>query len=253
MDPGTAIGLVALGLFVGLYGTIIGAGGGFVMIPALVLLFDLQGATAVGTGAVALMVIGLTGAASYSRSGLVAWPVAAWFAVGAIPLALLSAWLLANRIDADAFIGILGVLLLALAVIVATGRHQHRAGGAELPARPDRLVPSGALVGLTSGTFAVGGGLVTVPILERVQRMVAHRATATTSATAWASSFAGSVGHTIAGNVEWDNAGVLAVAAMAGSAIGAKVAGRLAPGTVRALVAVGLVAAGVPLVVDALA
>lgn len=253
MDLGTALGLIALGLVVGLYGTIIGAGGGFVMIPGLVLLFDLQGATAVGTGAVALMVIGLTGAASYSRSGLVAWPVAAWFAAGSVPLALLSAWLLANRIDADAFIGILGALLLVLAVVVITGRHRHRAGGPELEPRPDRLVPAGAVVGITSGTFAVGGGLVTVPLLERVQHMVAHRATATTSATAWASSLAGSVGHSIAGNVEWDTAGVLAGAAMVGSLAGARVAGRLAPGAVRALVAVGLVAAGVPLVVDALA
>lgn len=252
MDPGTAVGLIALGLVVGAYGTIIGAGGGFVMIPGLVLLFDLQGATAVGTGAVALMVIGLTGAVSYSRSGLVAWPVAGWFAVGSIPLALVSAWLLANRIDADAFIGILGVLLLVLAVIVITGLHHHPAGDPELPPRPERLIPAGAAVGITSGTFAVGGGLVTVPALERMQRMVAHRATATTSATAWASSFAGSVGHAIAGNVEWDTAGVLAGAAMAGSLTGASAAGKLSAGTVRALVAIGLVAAGVPLLVDAL-
>lgn len=252
MDLGTALGLIGLGLVVGLYGTIIGAGGGFVMIPGLVILFDLQGATAVGTGAVALMVIGLTGAVSYSRSGLVAWPIAAWFAVGSVPFALLSAWLLANRIDADAFIGILGALLLVLAVIVITGRHQHRAGGAELAPRPNRLLPAGALVGVTSGTFAVGGGLVTVPILERVQRMVPHRATATTSATAWASSLAGSAGHTIAGNVEWDTAGVLAAAAMAGSLTGARVAGRLDAAIVRSLVAIGLVAAGIPLVVDAL-
>ena len=251
MDPGTVVGLIALGLFVGAYGTIIGAGGGFVMIPGLVLLFDLQGATAVGTGAVALMVIGLTGAASYSRSGLVAWPVAGWFALGSIPLALLSAWLLANRIDADAFIGVLGALLLVLAVLVITGVHRHPAGGPELPPRADRLISSGMVVGLTSGTFAVGGGLITVPILERVQRMVAHRATATTSATAWASSLAGSVGHTLGGNVEWDTAGVLAAAAMAGALAGAGVAGRLDAGTVRALVAIGLIAAGVPLVVDA--
>ena len=211
------------------------------------------GRSSLNTIQAALMVIGFTGAVSYTRAGMVAWPVAGWFAAGAIPLALLSAWLLANRIDADAFIGILGVLLLVLAVVVITGRHQHRAAGPERPPHPQKLVPAGVLVGVTSGTFAVGGGLVTVPILERVQRMVPHRATATTSATAWASSLAGTVGHSIAGNVEWDTAGVVAAAAIVGSMTGARVAGRLAPATVRALVAVGLVAAGVPLVVDALA
>lgn len=251
MDAGTALGLIALGLVVGCYGTIIGAGGGFVMIPGLVLLFDLEGATAVGTGAVALMVIGLTGATSYSRSGLVAWPVAGWFAVGSIPVALLSAWLVANRIDADAFVGILGALLLALAVVVLTGMHRHPVGEPEDVPRPHRLVPAGAVVGMMSGTFAVGGGLVTVPVLERVQRMASHRAAATTSATAWASSLAGAAGHSMAGNVRWGTAAVVAAAAVVGSVTGASVAPRLAPGVVRALVAAGLVAAGVPLVIDA--
>ncbi len=252
MDAGTAIGLVAVGMSIGAYGTVIGAGGGFLMIPALVLLFDLEGATAVGTGAVALMVIGLTGAVSYSRSGLVAWPVAGRFALGAVPTALLAAWLLANRIDAEAFVGILGVLLLLLAVAVLATRTRP-ADVVERPAASRRLVLSGALIGLTSGTFAVGGGLVTVPLLERLQRMRTHRATATTSATAMASSFAGSTGHTIAGNVRWAEAGVLMVAAMTGSVAGARLAGRLAPATVRALVATGLIGAGVPLLLDAIA
>ena len=34
---------------VGIYGSVIGAGGGFVLIPGLVLLFDLEGVEAVGT------------------------------------------------------------------------------------------------------------------------------------------------------------------------------------------------------------
>ena len=252
MDPGTAIGLVAVGVGIGAYGTVIGAGGGFLLIPALVLVFDLRGAHAVGTGAVALTVIGLTGALSYSRSGLVAWPVARWFALGSVPTALLSAWLLARRIDAQAFVGILGALLLVLAVVVVATR-AHPDGTDESPPVGLRLVGSGALVGLTSGTFAVGGGLVTVPLLERLQHMRPHRATATTSATAMASSLAGSVGHTAAGNVQWAEAGVLMVAAMAGSATGARLAGRLPPATVRTLVAVGLVGAGVPLLIDAIA
>ncbi len=252
MDVGTALGLLALAFTVGTYGTIIGAGGGFIMIPGLVLLFDLQGANAVGTGTIALTMIGLTGARSYDRSGLVARPVAGWFAMGSVPVALVASWLLADRIDAAAFNGILGVLLLILAAFVVLGQPLHAAEGAERPLRPGPLAAGGSLVGLTSGTFAVGGGLITVPLLSRLQRMAPHRAAATTSATAMASSAAASVGHTMAGNVDWSKSGVLTIGAVAGSLTGAHLAGRLTQRTVLALLASGLCAAGLPLLIDAL-
>ena len=86
MDVATALGLFALAAMVGTYGTVIGAGGGFVLIPGMVLLFGFEGVEAVGTGAVALAVIGATGAAAYDKQGLVARPVAGWFALGAVVL-----------------------------------------------------------------------------------------------------------------------------------------------------------------------
>jgi uncharacterized membrane protein YfcA len=251
MDVGTAIGLLALAFLVGTYGTIIGAGGGFLLIPALVLIFDLQGANAVGTGAVALMIIGITGAFSYNRQGLVARPVAGWFTLGSVPLALLSGWLLANRIDSRAFTGILGVLLLALAAFVVFGPAMAQSSGPELAPKRRALAAAGSAVGITSGTFAVGGGLITVPLLARMQRLGPHRATATTSATAMASSAAASLGHTIAGNVEWTKAGVLVIGAFVGSSLGARLAGRLSQGAVLVLLAGGLLVAGIPLMVDA--
>jgi hypothetical protein len=42
-------GLVVLGIAIGAFGTLIGAGGGFLLVPLLLLLFRLPHATAVGT------------------------------------------------------------------------------------------------------------------------------------------------------------------------------------------------------------
>lgn len=252
MDVATVAGLLALAFVVGVYGTIIGAGGGFVLIPGLVLLFDLQGATAVGTGAIALTVIGATGAISYDRKGLVARSPAGWFAVGSVPVALLSAWLLSNRIDNEIFIGVLGFVLLALSAFVVFGRTMTESRGDERPPVRSRLIGSGAAVGVVSGTFAVGGGLLTVPALSRLQNLAPHRAAATTAATSMAGGIASSFGHTLAGNVEWGRALVLVVGAFVGSAIGARISGRLSARVVLVLLAGGLIAAGVPLVIDSL-
>lgn len=247
------MGLLVLAVAVGTYGTIIGAGGGFVLIPALVLLFDLEGATAVGTGTIALAVIGLTGARTYDRGGLVARPVAGWFVAGSVPVAITCSWFVAGRIDGDVFIGLLGFLLLALAVfVVTTPPVVEPAGALGVAARPVALSAGGCVVGAMSGTFAVGGGLLTVPYLSRLQRLGPHRAAATTATTAMASSSAAALGHTLAGNVVWAKAGVLVVGAFAGATGGARLAGRLHPRVVTALLALGLVGAAVPLIVRAI-
>ncbi len=69
-----------------------------------------------------------------------------------------------------------------------------------------------------------------------------------TAATAMLSSLASSSsGHAIVGNVRWSHAAVLVVGAALGSTFGASRAGRLRPRTVLVLVACGLVATGVPL------
>ncbi|MGI9605714.1 MAG: sulfite exporter TauE/SafE family protein [Acidimicrobiales bacterium] len=252
MDPATAVGLIALAFGVGAYGTIIGAGGGFVLIPGLVLLFGLDGVEAVGTGAVILAVIGLTGAVAYDRRGLVDRQVAASFALGSVPLALLASSLLAARIDSTVFIALLGFILLALAVFVVVVPPIVEDGSPPNPPMRDVLGLSGAAIGTMSGLFAVGGGLVTVPLLSRVQHLPAHRATATTSAAMSLSGLAAAIGHTLAGNVQWSKAAVMMAAAFVGSSIGARAAGRLSARVVLVLLATGLVAAGVPLLVEAL-
>ena len=246
MDPLTAIALLAFAAVVAAYGTIIGAGGGFLLIPGLVLFFDLSGVEAVGTGAVTLAAIGIGGARAYDRAGLVDRRGAAWFAAGSVPTALLCGWLLAGRIDRDVFVDLLGVLLLALAVFVVVMPTRFE-GEDDRPRRFGVLPVGGAAVGTLSGLFAVGGGLVTLPIVARVLRLGPHRAAATTSATAALGSLAGSTGHTLAGNVVWDDAAVLVVGALIGSTVGARQAGRVPPRAVLVLVAAGLVGAGVPL------
>ncbi len=249
MDAATAVALIGFALAVGAYGTIIGAGGGFILIPGLVLLFDLEGVEAVGTGTVTLFAIGITGAVNYDRAGLIHRRAAGWFAIGAVPAALLCAWFVADRIDADVYTTILGAVLVTLAVFVLFGPHPTLNDDEISDARRGRLSTAGIGVGVLSGTFAVGGGLVTVPLLANVQKLRPHRAAATTSATATMSSFAGATGHTIAGNVIWDDAAVLVGGAIIGSTLGARLAGRLPARAVLIGLATGLAVAGVSLFV----
>ncbi len=252
MNVETAAGLFVLALLVGVYGSIIGAGGGFLMVSGLVLFFDLGGATAVGTSVITTLFVQAVGAYTYDRSGMVDRQTARWFVIGAIPVSFLSAAWLASRIPQRAFDLIIGFLLIALAVFVVFGPSPGRSDGAVKEPKVMALTGSGALIGVLSGALGVGAGLVTVPLIARLQQLSAHRAAATTTLIGASSGLAAAVGHALAGNPRWSFAPFVIVGAVIGGRIGALSAGKLSAQTVLVLLAGGLVMAGVPLVLRGL-
>ena len=249
MDLQTAVGLFLLALAVGVYGSIIGAGGGFLVVAGLVLFFDLNGVNAVGTSVVTTFAIQVTGAYTYTKKGMVERPVALWFVLGSMPVALGSALFVADRVPEDTFELIIGVLLLALAAFVVLVRRPELPEGSRIEPKRVALVGSGSVIGVLSGALGVGAGLVTVPLLGWLQRLAAHRAAATTTLIGSLSGFAAAVGHTVVGNPRWSFLPFLVIGAVLGGRLGSSSAGRLRAGTVLGLLAGGLVVAGLPLVV----
>jgi uncharacterized membrane protein YfcA len=76
--------LVPAGLGVGLLAGFFGIGGGFLIVPALILATNMPLRVAVGTSLVAVAALGLTTSASYAFSGLVNWTLVALLATGGI-------------------------------------------------------------------------------------------------------------------------------------------------------------------------
>ena len=68
--------LLGIGIGVGLLAGFFGIGGGFLVVPGLILATRMPMANAIGTSLVAVTAFGLTTAASYAGSGLVDWPLA---------------------------------------------------------------------------------------------------------------------------------------------------------------------------------
>ncbi len=249
MEVWTAVGLLALALGVGVYGAIIGAGGGFLMVAGLTLIFGLDGAVAVGTSVVTTFVIQASGALTYTRQGMVEWASAQWFVLGSVPVAFATGAWLADRIPQRGFDLIVGLLLVALAVFVVAVRSPGDDSGEPAPPNRASLVVSGSMIGTLSGGLGVGAGLVTVPLLSRLQRLSAHRSAATTTATGALSGLAAATGHSLAGTPRWGYLPMLLVGAAVGGRLGASKARDLTPRTVLSLLAVGLIAAGLPLLI----
>ncbi|MDI1263298.1 MAG: sulfite exporter TauE/SafE family protein [bacterium] len=74
--------LIGLGAAVGLLSGLFGIGGGFLIVPGLMLAADMEVKEAIGASLVAVTAFGLSSASSYAWSGLVDWPVAMLLVAG---------------------------------------------------------------------------------------------------------------------------------------------------------------------------
>jgi uncharacterized membrane protein YfcA len=108
--------VVGLGLATGTLSGFFGIGGGFLIVPALVLATDMSVMNAISSSLVAVTAFGLTTAASYAWSGLIFWKLAGLFVAGGIAGGLIgtrSARLLADRR------GALNIVFAAVIIAVA--------------------------------------------------------------------------------------------------------------------------------------
>jgi uncharacterized protein len=108
---------VGTGLAVGFLTGLFGVGGGFLLVPALVLLLGLPMATAVGTSLIVIVLNSAAGFAAHAGDAAIDYRIAAAFTLAAITGALI-AGRLATRLPADRLRPAFAYLVLAVAAIV---------------------------------------------------------------------------------------------------------------------------------------
>lgn len=84
INPAIAVRLVVIGLLTGLLAGFFGIGGGFLIVPGIMLGSGMVMLNAVGSSLFSVGAFGLTTAATYAYDGLVDWRVAAEFIAGGI-------------------------------------------------------------------------------------------------------------------------------------------------------------------------
>ncbi len=119
--------LPSLGFVAGFAGSLLGIGGGIVMIPALILLFHFPMEKVAGTSSSVIIFIGISGTIGYIfhsyntidlpgwSTGYVWWQAAIPLALGGMPMARVGAWL-NSKTEALTLKRIFGAILFIIAV-----------------------------------------------------------------------------------------------------------------------------------------
>src|SRR5579859_1775019 len=152
------IGSAIVGLLVGLTG----AGGGALMTPMLILLFNVKPAAAISSDLVAAVVMRPVGSLVHMRKGTVNYRLVAWMCAGSVPMAFLGAYLLhllgggtAQQLNVERALG--AALLAGTAAMVLRAWLDRRSGQARTQAieairvRPLASIAIGAVGGIVVG------------------------------------------------------------------------------------------------------
>jgi len=236
--------LLPLGLLVGAFGTLIGAGGGFILMPILLLAYP--GAKADTLTAISLGMVffnATSGSYSYARMKRVDFKSGWLFLSTGVPGAICGAYVV-QFIPRRAFNLVFGLLLLAAGLFIffrtfSRGTHRH-------PLRPTfhrtlidaegtrhvyayNLAAALALslaVGLVSSTLGIGGGIIHVPAMVSLLDFPVHIATATSHFILAVMSLTATIMNLIDGSLGWKDVPCLLPIAV-GAAVGAQAGARI--------------------------
>ncbi len=84
ITPAVAVRLVIVGVIVGAFSGFFGIGGGFLIVPGIMLGSGMAILSAIGSSLLSVGAFGLTTAINYAISGLIDWKVAALFIIGGL-------------------------------------------------------------------------------------------------------------------------------------------------------------------------
>lgn len=260
--------LIPLGFAVGAYGTIVGAGGGFVLVPALLLMYPDEDPAAITSISLSVVFFNaLSGSFAYARLGRIDYRSGLAFAAAALPTAMGGAYLV-DLVPRLAFTVTFGVIVIGVALYTMwsagrtavmrsplRGRFVVRrvVSGAEEGATFQYSynmlhgVLSSAFIGLLSSLLGIGGGVFQVPVMINLLRFPVHIATATSQFVLLFMSGEASTVHLLHGHIAGENlmrALLLSIGAIPGAQVGARLSRHMRGALVARLLGAGLILVG---------
>ncbi|WP_347548957.1 sulfite exporter TauE/SafE family protein [Pseudalkalibacillus hwajinpoensis] len=215
--------LFFIGLAAGTIGSLVGLGGGIIIVPVLLIidqytswLPDLSPQMIVGSSIVVLVAIGLSSTLAYMKKKSVDYKSGALFFLGSGPGAIIGAWF--NKfIQVDYFSIYFGVFMVLVSILLMVRNHLrpmkidgqflrifNDPEGNEISYRYSALaaVIVSFLVGIISGLFGIGGGSLMVPAMILLFGFPTTIAVATSMFMIFLSSITGTLAHLALGNVQ---------------------------------------------------
>ena len=221
-----------LSVLIGLSLGMLGGGGSILTVPILTYVAGLDPKEAI---AASLFVVGVTSAVSavtHARHQRVRWRTGLIFGAAGM-LGAFAGGLLGGRIPGNILMIAFALMMLTTSIAMIRGRKKHSEDAGEKKLPLTRIIIDGLVVGLVTGLVGAGGGFLVVPALALLGGMPMPIAVGTSLVVIALKSFAGLAGYLTTVSLDWALVGGVTLAAVLGSFLGARLAGRIPETSLR--------------------
>lgn len=249
---GVALVMLGAGVLAGVFGSLLGLGGGVLIVPLLTLGFGLPLRVAVAVSLVCVIMTSGAAAGVYLERDVANLRLGMTLELFTASGALVGG-AVAYLLDERAVAGLFALLLVYTAISMLRG---GRAASDPVPeGEPQRAPDLGALLGgpgygvrhlragsvlsvfagVVSALLGVGGGIVKVPVMHLVMGVPLRVATATSNLMIGVTASAGAISYLLRGGIDPLVAGPTAVGVFLGASVGSRTAHRVDLRLLRAL------------------
>jgi hypothetical protein len=242
--------LIPLGFAAGVLGSMIGLGGGIIVVPVLTF-FGFSPTLAASNSLFAAFSNAVASTISYSRQKRIEYSLGLKLGLLTIPGTILGAYM-SSDVTPEIFKILFGFVLIASAGYILLRK--------KIESREKNLsklmmvfaVGASFFAGIISAFFGIGGGIIFVPLMVVGMGMAMKKAAPTSQLILLFASFSGVIVHTILGHSDFLQAGLLSLGSFAGGLVGARLSVDINEKFLRILVSVVIVAAAIKMFFDSL-
>ncbi len=256
--------LPLLGAAVATLGTVLGLGGGFILIPILIILFpEASPATLISISLTVVFLNAASATVGNIRARRIDFRTALLLTVGAIPASVAGAT--ASRfVSRQHFESLFGILLVLGALYILWRSRKTRPQDLEVRHDPNREIHErrgpifrfyvngllagviSPIAGFISSFFGIGGGVIHVPALTFILKVPLRVASATSLLVLVVTSLSAILTLFLSGAIDegWRRAGLLGLGALAGAQLGVYLSTRINPKGVLLLLAIAMAMVG---------
>lgn len=254
---------IGIGMITGGLTSLIGASGGLVLVPVLTMLFSIDVHTAIGTSLFVDVIVSITVAYSYFKNGNIELKSGLWIALTSIIGAQLGV-LFASKMAAGNLSSIFGVVLVIAGLSMIRKSYKEKSGsdlsngvtGFIYFKNEWQKICAALLVGLgigiLSGIFGAGGGVMILLALIIIMSFPLHKAIGTSTLIMAITALSSTIGYAVRGKIDFVLGSFLTVGAVLGGILGSRYANKVNEKTLRKVVGICFAVMGVVMIAVAI-
>ena len=242
--------LIPLGFAAGILGSIIGLGGGIVIVPALTF-FGFSPALAASNSIFAVFSNAIASSISYAKQRRIEYSIGLKLGLLSIPGTIVGAYV-SSDITPSIFKILFGLILISASFYIFSKRKIEPKS--KNISKQIMILAIGAsfFAGIISGLFGIGGGIIFVPLMVIALGLSMKNAAPTSQFILLFASASALITHTLLGHPDFYQALLLASGAFIGGLVGARLSLEIKENSLKILISVVMIAAAIKLFIDSL-